>query len=92
MHSNDGCSHILFPTVGRRCIQFGGCFEHAPLHFRVQLHLSEQTFTQFQDRTGMRILERYGMSETLMNTSNPVTANACREPSDFPCLEWKSRL
>lgn len=34
--------------------------------------LSEQTFMQFQDRTGMLILERYGMSETLMNTSNPV--------------------
>lgn len=34
--------------------------------------LSEQTFEQFHDRTGFRILERYGMSETLMNTSNPV--------------------
>ena len=32
--------------------------------------LAEQTFAAFERRTGMRILERYGMSETLMNTSN----------------------
>ena len=34
--------------------------------------LSEQTFAAFERRTGCRILERYGMSETLMNTSNPL--------------------
>ena len=34
--------------------------------------LAEQTFEAFERRTGFRILERYGMSETLMNTSNPL--------------------
>ena len=34
--------------------------------------LTEQTFAAFEERTDMRILERYGMSETLMNTSNPL--------------------
>ena len=34
--------------------------------------LAEQTFNAFAERTGHRILERYGMSETLMNTSNPL--------------------
>ena len=34
--------------------------------------LTEQTFAAFEQRTGFRILERYGMSETLMNTSNPL--------------------
>ena len=34
--------------------------------------LTEQTFREFENRTGMQILERYGMSETLMNTSNPL--------------------
>ena len=34
--------------------------------------LSEQTFAEFERRTGCRILERYGMSETLMNASNPL--------------------
>ena len=34
--------------------------------------LTEQTFVEFEARTGMCILERYGMSETSMNTSNPL--------------------
>nr|VFJ75547.1 MAG: malonyl-CoA/methylmalonyl-CoA synthetase [Candidatus Kentron sp. FW] len=32
--------------------------------------LSETTFHAFRERTGHTILERYGMTETLMNTSN----------------------
>lgn len=34
--------------------------------------LLKETFTAFHDRTGHIILERYGMSETGMNTSNPL--------------------
>lgn len=34
--------------------------------------LLPETFTGFEARTGQRILERYGMSETGMNTSNPL--------------------
>jgi len=34
--------------------------------------LTEQTFAAWESRTGQRILERYGMSETMMNTSNPL--------------------
>lgn len=34
--------------------------------------LLEETFAEFEARTGHRILERYGMSETNMNTSNPL--------------------
>ena len=33
--------------------------------------LLAETFSQFRERTGHTILERYGMSETLMLTSNP---------------------
>nr|VFK44600.1 MAG: malonyl-CoA/methylmalonyl-CoA synthetase [Candidatus Kentron sp. TC] len=33
--------------------------------------LSESAFHAFRERTGHLILERYGMTETLMNTSNP---------------------
>ena len=33
--------------------------------------LRAETHVQFEDRTGHRILERYGMTETNMNTSNP---------------------
>lgn len=31
-----------------------------------------ETFLEFETRTGHRILERYGMTETNMNTSNPL--------------------
>jgi malonyl-CoA/methylmalonyl-CoA synthetase len=34
--------------------------------------LLAETFTEFERRTGHRILERYGMSETGMNCSNPL--------------------
>jgi malonyl-CoA/methylmalonyl-CoA synthetase len=34
--------------------------------------LLEETFVEFESRTGHRILERYGMTETNMNTSNPL--------------------
>ena len=34
-----------------------------------------ETFREWQDRTGHTILERYGMSETIMLTSNPYAAD-----------------
>lgn len=34
--------------------------------------LTEQTFAEFEARTGSKILERYGMSETIINTTNPL--------------------
>ena len=34
--------------------------------------LLPETFAEFEARTGRRILERYGMTETGMNTSNPL--------------------
>ena len=37
--------------------------------------LLPDTFRQFEARTGRRILERYGMSETTMLTSNPYDGN-----------------
>ena len=40
--------------------------------------LLEETFVEFEQRTGHRILERYGMTETNMNTSNPL--NGERKP------------
>jgi malonyl-CoA/methylmalonyl-CoA synthetase len=37
--------------------------------------LLKETFEQWQSRTGHTILERYGMSETVMLTSNPYAAD-----------------
>ena len=45
---------------------------HMRLFISGSAPLAEQTFHAFEQRTGHRILERYGMSETLMNTSNPL--------------------
>jgi malonyl-CoA/methylmalonyl-CoA synthetase len=47
-------------------------FEQMRLFISGSAPLTEQTFTQFESRTGMRILERYGMTETGMITSNPL--------------------
>ena len=41
--------------------------------------LTEQTFAAWERATGQRILERYGMSETIINTSNPLDGH--RQPS-----------
>jgi malonyl-CoA/methylmalonyl-CoA synthetase len=47
--------------------------------------LSPETFTAFRRRTGHAILERYGMTETGMNTSNPL-AGERRPGSVGPAL------
>ena len=47
-----------------------------------------ETFKEWQERTGHTILERYGMSETVMLTSNPYrrrTASAAAAPWAFRC-------
>ncbi|HBK17628.1 MAG TPA: malonyl-CoA synthase, partial [Gammaproteobacteria bacterium] len=40
--------------------------------------LTEQTFLAWEAATGHRILERYGMSETIINTTNPLEGD--RQP------------
>jgi malonyl-CoA/methylmalonyl-CoA synthetase len=40
-----------------------------------------ETFKDWQTRTGHTILERYGMSETLMLTSNPYLPNGVDQPT-----------
>jgi len=45
---------------------------HVRLFVSGSAPLLEETFVEFEKRTGHRILERYGMTETNMNTSNPL--------------------
>jgi malonyl-CoA/methylmalonyl-CoA synthetase len=45
--------------------------DHIRLFVSGSAPLLEETHIQFEARTGHRILERYGMTETNMNTSNP---------------------
>ncbi len=46
--------------------------------------LLAETHTRFEDRTGHRILERYGMTETNMNTSNPYDGDRRAGTVGFP--------
>ncbi len=46
--------------------------------------LLAETHRQFHDRTGHRILERYGMTETNMNTSNPYEGDRRAGTVGFP--------
>ncbi len=46
--------------------------------------LLPETHIAFEDRTGHRILERYGMTETNMNTSNPLNGERRAGTVGFP--------
>ena len=46
--------------------------------------LLAETHAQFEERTGHRILERYGMTETNMNTSNPFEGDRRAGTVGFP--------
>jgi malonyl-CoA/methylmalonyl-CoA synthetase len=63
------------PTHYTRLLQEPGLDRGAAARVRLFVSgsapLLPQTLEQFRDRTGQIILERYGMTETLMNTSNP---------------------
>lgn len=48
-----------------------GLTAHMRLFVSGSAPLLAETHRQFEERTGHRILERYGMTETNMNTSNP---------------------
>lgn len=63
------------PTFYSRLLHHPGLNRDAASNVRLFVSgsapLLAETHREFQARTGHAILERYGMSETLMNTSNP---------------------
>ncbi len=68
------------PTLYVRMLAEPALTKAAASHMRLFISGSAplliETFKEWQDRTGHTILERYGMSETIMLTSNPCTADA----------------
>ncbi|MGA0603080.1 AMP-binding protein [Caulobacter sp. KR2-114] len=64
------------PTFYTRLLANPGFTHEAAAHMRVFIcgsaPLLESTFAEFEARTGQRILERYGMSEAAIITSNPL--------------------
>ena len=81
------------PTFYTRLLQHPGLNRDVVRNVRLFVSgsapLLAETHREFQDRTGQAILERYGMSETLMNTSNPYDGE--RIPGSvgpaLPCVE-----
>ncbi|MES2666747.1 MAG: malonyl-CoA synthase [Pseudomonadota bacterium] len=63
------------PTFYTRLLDHPGFTQSLTAHMRLFVSgsapLLAETHNAFQARTGHRILERYGMTETNMNTSNP---------------------
>ena len=63
------------PTFYTRLLQHPGFTREQSRNIRLFVSgsapLLAETHREFRERTGHAILERYGMSETLMNTSNP---------------------
>ncbi len=54
--------------------------------------LLKETFDAFETRTGHRILERYGMTEAGMITSNPLNGERLPETVGFPLPGVKARV
>lgn len=71
------CSVMMgVPTYYTRLLNDAGFTAEVASNVRVFISgsapLLQETFVAFEERTGHRILERYGMTETNMNTSNPL--------------------
>jgi len=68
------------PTLYVRMLSEPALTQQQAAHMRLFIAGSAplliETFKEWQERTGHTILERYGMSETIMLTSNPYAADA----------------
>jgi len=62
----------------------GNLVAHMRLFVSGSAPMLAETHVQFEERTGQRILERYGMTETNMNTSNPYAGERRVGSVGFP--------
>jgi malonyl-CoA/methylmalonyl-CoA synthetase len=76
------------PTFYTRLLQHPGLTAEATRHMRLFISgsapLLAETHREFRARTGHAILERYGMTETNMNTSNPYDGERIAGTVGFP--------
>lgn len=76
------------PTFYTRFLSHPGFTREATAHMRLFVSgsapLSAETHKAFAERTGHRILERYGMTETNMNTGNPYDGERRAGTVGFP--------
>ncbi|MEZ5789573.1 MAG: malonyl-CoA synthase [Nitratireductor sp.] len=76
------------PTFYTRLLSDDRLTRDAVAHMRLFISgsapLLAETHVEFENRTGHRILERYGMTETNMNTSNPYDGERRAGTVGFP--------
>ena len=76
------------PTFYTRLLANPAFTREAAAHMRLFISgsapLLESTFAEFEARTGQRILERYGMSEAVIITSNPLNGDRAAGSVGYP--------
>ena len=81
-------SMMAVPTFYTRLLKSPGLTRAACAHMRLftsgSAPLLAETHAEFRERTGHSILERYGMTETNMNTSNPYDGDRIAGTVGFP--------
>ena len=87
-HMPDATSMMGVPTFYTRLLGDERFTKDLTTHMRLFVSgsapLLAETHVQFETRTGHRILERYGMTETNMNTSNPYAGERRAGTVGFP--------
>ncbi|MCK4865314.1 MAG: malonyl-CoA synthase [Gammaproteobacteria bacterium] len=68
------------------------CSQNMRLFISGSAPLLEQTFEDFQQRSSHTILERYGMTETGMNTSNPLKGDRIAGTVGLPLPGVEARI
>ena len=84
------------PTFYVRLLQHPGLTRDLVKHIRLFVSgsapLLAETHREWEARTGHRILERYGMTETNMNTSNPYDGERVAGTVGFPLPDVALRI
>ncbi len=84
------------PTFYTRLLDSDKFTKEATKHMRLFISgsapLLAETHVAFEERTGHRILERYGMTETNMNTSNPYEGERRAGTVGFPLPGVEARI
>jgi malonyl-CoA/methylmalonyl-CoA synthetase len=84
------------PTFYTRLLKHAGLTKEACAHMRLftsgSAPLLAETHDEFRAKTGHAILERYGMTETSMNTSNPYDGDRIAGTVGFPLPDVEVRI
>ncbi len=87
-HLPQATSMMGVPTFYTRLLKHPGLTRAACGHMRLftsgSAPLLAETHDEFREKTGHAILERYGMTETNMNTSNPYDGDRIAGTVGFP--------